>query len=74
MLEVAATSYSAISWFVNGTAMHDFQRLSLENNNKRFILYNTTMDDVGYYEADIRFTDDTIKMIGFVVYTYSKLT
>ena len=73
VLEIAATGYNYISWFVNGTAMHDFQRVSLEENNMRFILYNTTMDDIGYYEADIHFTDSTVEMIGFTVFTYSKL-
>ena len=70
VLEVTATSFTAISWFVNGTAMHDFDDLVLEDDNKKFILYNTAEEDYGTYEADIHTSDGNVIMLDFLVYKF----
>ncbi len=53
VLEVAVRGFSVITWLVNGSAMHSFPRLSLEQYSQRLILVNTTEEDAGLYEADI---------------------
>ncbi len=53
VLEVEARAFAAITWLINGTAMHDFPRLSLEMFSKRLLLVNTTTEDAGVYEADV---------------------
>ena len=72
VLEINATSYSGISWLVNGTTMHDFSRLSLGNNNKKFTLSDTTNEDVGEYVAAVHFINGTIATIDFQVALYGK--
>ena len=68
VLEVEATVYSAISWLYNGTAMHDFPRLALEEFSKRLVLYNTTATDAGVYEADVYpIGEGPVQVIQFVV-------
>ena len=66
-LEVEATGYSAITWLVNGTDMHDFERISLERFSKRFVLSNTTLEDAGVYEADVHTLNGTIITAFFYV-------
>ncbi|XP_064394608.1 hemicentin-1-like isoform X2 [Halichondria panicea] len=53
VLEVEARAFAAITWLINGTAMHAFPRLSLEMFSKRLLLVNTTSEDGGVYEADV---------------------
>ena len=53
VLEVVVRGYSVITWLVNGSAMHSFPRLSLEQYSQRLVLVNTTAEDAGLYEADI---------------------
>lgn len=57
VLEIRASRYSAITWLHDGNAMHDFPRLDLENFSKRLLIYNTTSDDYGVYEADVYHLD-----------------
>lgn len=72
VLEVNATGYSAISWLVNGTDMHNFERLVLENFSKRFVLVNTTELDAGTYEVDVHTLQGTVTMAIFYVCLFSK--
>ena len=69
VLEISATGYTDITWLVNGTAMHAFSRLELEDDSKRFILNNTSIDDVGVYEADV-INNGTTVMLDFLVSLY----
>ena len=50
--------------------MHDFDDLVLEDDNKRFILYNTAEEDYGTYEADIHTSDGNVIMLDFLVYKF----
>ena len=52
--------------------MHDFDRLKLENNNKKFILSNTTEEDYGTYTADIYTSQEEVIMIDFHVFKYGE--
>lgn len=70
VLEISATGYTDITWLVNGTAMHAFSRLELEDDSKRFILNNTSVDDVGVYEADVIFNNGTTVILDFLVSSY----
>lgn len=73
-LEVAATGYETVSWLINGTAMYDFERLTLENYNKRLIIANTTNEDYGIYSADVHTLQNEILIIDFFVYKYGMST
>ena len=72
VLEVNATGYSAITWLVNGTDMHNFEHLVLENFSKRFILVNTTEFDAGTYEVDMHTLQGTVNTALFYVFLFSK--
>ena len=72
VLEVEATGYTAISWLVNGTDMHDFERVSLENFSKRFVLVNTTLGDSGEYETDVHTVDGTVITAIFYLLPFSE--
>ncbi len=75
LLEVTATGYDTISWFINGTAMHDFDHLLLEDYNKKLTIINTTVDDYGIYSADIHTlqnADFEVVVIDFYVYKYGE--
>ena len=52
--------------------MHDFQRVTLENFSKRFVLSNTTEDDAGAYEVDVHRLDGTVKTAVFYVLPFSE--
>ena len=69
-MEVEATGYYSITWLVNGTAMHDFPRLTLEDNNKKYTLSPTTASDVGTYEARIVTFEEIPTILDFVVSLY----
>ena len=73
VLEVAATGYRVITWLLNGTDMHSFERVDLENFSKRFVLSNTSESDVGTYEADVHSLNGTIITIFFYVQLFSEL-
>ena len=72
VLEISATGYTDITWLVNGTAMHAFSRLELEDDSKSFILNNTSVDDAGVYEADVISNNGTITVLDFLVSSYCK--
>ena len=74
VLEVTATGYDTISWFINGTAMHDFDQLLLENYNKKLTIVDTTVDDYGVYSADIHTlqNDSEVIVVDFFVYKYGE--
>lgn len=73
-LEVTASGYETVSWLINGTAMHDFERLELEDYNKRLIISNTTYEDIGIYSADIHTlqNESEVIIIDFFVYKYGR--
>lgn len=73
VLEIIATGYTSITWLVNGTAMHDFTRLSFENDKKRLLLINTTANDIAVYEADVHLNNGTLVPLDFIVSLYCKL-
>lgn len=74
VLEVQATGYRAITWVVeNGTAMHDFPRVELEDFSKRFILNNASVDDFGRYEVDLHTVNGSVLTVEFFVDKYSEL-
>lgn len=72
ILEIEVIGYTDIAWFVNGTDMHDFPRVTLERNDMKFTLSNTINSDVGHYEVDVHMIDGTVKIIDFVVQNYGK--
>ena len=72
VLEISATGYTAITWLVNGTDMHDFERIVLENFSMRFILVDTMESDTGVYEADVHTVFGNVNMATFYVDTFSK--
>ena len=73
-LEVRATGYTAIAWVVqNGTVMHDFSRVELEDSSKRFILNNVSEADFGRYEADLHTINGSVLTVEFFVDKYSEL-
>ena len=74
ILEVRATGYTAITWVVqNGTAMHDFPRVELEDFSKRFILNNVSEADFDRYEADLHTINGSVLTVEFFVDKYSEL-
>ena len=72
VLEIEVTSYTAITWLVNGTNMHSFERVILENFSKRFILVNTSETDVGTYEADVHRLNGTVNTVFFYILPFSE--
>ena len=70
VLEISSTGYTAITWLLNGTDMHSFDRVQLENLSKQFRLSNTTESDVGTYEADVHTLNGTILTAYFIVKTF----
>lgn len=72
VLEVAATSYQYITWFINGSISTDISRLSFESNNKRLVLSDTVSRDVGEYEADVHLNDGTVVILDFIVQPYGE--
>lgn len=72
VLELSATGYTAITWLLNGTDMHDFDRVDLENFSMRFILVNTSESDIGTYEADVHTQNGSVLTVYFFVQTFSK--
>lgn len=72
ILEIAATGYTGISWLINETDMHEFSRLTLEQNNMKLTLTDTVITDVGKYEADVHMFDGSVDIIDFVVKTYGE--
>ena len=72
VLEVRATGYTAITWIQNGTAMHDFPRLELDDFSKRFILNDTSEADYGRYEADMHVIGGGVLTVEFFVDEYGE--
>ena len=72
VLEIAPTGYMFITWLVNGSSMHSFERVELENNSKRFTLSNTSSDDIGIYEADVHTLNGSVLTANFYVQTFRK--
>lgn len=72
VLEIAVTRYTAITWLVNGTDMHSFERVSLENFSKRFIVVNTSESDAGTYEVDVHSLNGTVNTAFFYVLPFSE--
>lgn len=67
LLEIRATGFTGIAWLRNGTVMHEFPRLQLENFSKTFILSPTEVDDYALYQANVHTVDDRILSVDFVV-------
>ena len=72
VLEVTATGYQYITWFVNGTT-YGSSRLALDSNNMRLTLSDTVSSDVGEYEADVHLVNGTILILDFIVQAYGEL-
>lgn len=70
VLEINATGYSGVSWLINGTVMHDFARVTLENDNKKFTLSDTSNEDIGHYVAAVHLINGTIVTLDFQVGLY----
>ena len=69
-LEIEATGYMAITWLVNETIAHDFSRITLEENNKKFTLSPTLASDIGIYQANIYTLEGIITTLDFHVSLY----
>ena len=70
VIEIQATRFSAVTWIHNGTAMHDFPRLELDNFSKTLRVTNTTVNDSGVYEADVHIIGGGVLTTSFVVAQY----
>ena len=73
LLEIRATGFTGIAWLRNGTVMHEFPRLQLENFSKTFILSPTEVDDYALYQANVHTVDDRILSVDFVVGAFGML-
>ncbi len=73
-LEVIVTGYEAVTWLINGTVMHDFERLLLQDNNQKLVITNTSTEDYGTYTADIHTLENEpqVIMIDFFVHKYGQ--
>ena len=74
VLEIASTGYAAITWLLNGTDMHSFDRVQLENFSKLFRLSNTTESDIGTYEADVHTLNGIVLTANFIVQIFCEDT
>ena len=72
LLEIQATGFTGIAWLRNGTVMHEFPRLQLENFSKRFLLSPTVIEDYAPYQANVHTVDGRILTVDFVVGEFGK--
>ena len=67
VLQVGARGFTVVTWLVNGTATHSFQRLQLSDHSTKLSVINTTTEDYGLYEADVHVLNGSIVTVGFMV-------
>ena len=67
VLEVRVRGFTAVTWLVDGTAMHAFRRLQLSDYSTKFTLVNTTIEDFGLYEADVHMLNESTVGVTFIV-------